>query len=770
MTDPLLTWLCSYLLHSSLLMGGLWAVERAGGLARLATSTQEALWRLALLGGLLSASLPLLRLAPAPAAPSTPPPAVQQAGPLAVPAAQAVQAADAPDAVQAMPVMVGAPAAARPSAQLGLPLGGLPVSARLAPVAQDLAVGLLALWLAGAVLRLLALAGQWAWLRRTVARLPALADARWQALAARRAADLGVPLPALRQARAGWASPLLAPGRVLCLPAWCLNLPDDEARAVLGHELAHLRRRDPAWRLLAAVIQALLWPQALNRIAVRRLDLLAELACDAAAAAPSGQRLALAQSLLRCAEALKAQGGRHGPALACGAASAGSPLLARVRHLLTTDAEAPPRERRRVRWVLVGALLAALVALPAVVVSHTDARPLLDRLDLGALGDGMGLSVRGTRIYSRYAGGSFAVTLDGKVGFNDAEDDVQTLTGTLTVKEREGGLTRELVLKSMGGGRIEQAYRVGGEIQPLDEAGRRWWAQAVQRMAEHLTDPQVRARKLFARGGIEAVLADVEQAREDFPRRRRLEAALQLATPLPAAAQDRLIAASAGLQGAFERREALSAIARQPLAEAQQLGWLAAAAGIDSDFERREALGVLAPQLLPRPGVLAAWTEALGRIGGDFELRSAIGTQVAATPQPAVLAAALQAATHIQGDFEKREALGAVAGRLQGDEAELVAAYASAATGIAGGFERREALNQLLDRPRLNTAGLERVLASAEGMDSGFERLQVLLRVADKLGHDKPVDAALVARLRRAGRGLGDHERGQLENALDRLG
>jgi len=55
-------------------------------------------------------------------------------------------------------------------------------------------------------------------------------------------------------------------------------------------------------------------------------------------------------------------------------------------------------------------------------------------------------------------------------------------------------------------------------------------------------------------------------------------------------------------------------------------------------------------------------------------------------------------------------------------------------------------------------------------MDGGFERLQVLLRVADRLGEARPVDAALIERLRRAGRGLGDHERGQIENALDRLG
>lgn len=744
MSDVLLTWLCSYLLHSSLLIGGLWAAERAGWLAGMATAAQETLWRLALLGGLLSASLPLLSAPPAP------------------PAEAARPALAAP---QAMELPAIATVDASPPAQPSAQLGALPIATPLAREAHDLALAFVALWLAGAVAMLLALGLQWAWLGRAVRRLPALAAPRWQDLAARLAADMGLAPPALRHARAGWASPLLAPGRVLCLPAWCLDLPDDEARAVLGHELAHLHRRDPAWRLLAALIQALLWPQLLNRVALRRLDLLAELACDAAAAEPAGQRLALAQSLLRCAEALKARGAGHGPALACGAASAGSPLLARVRRLLGPEGE--PRERRGLRWGLAGAMVGALLALPAVVVSHTDGRNLLERMDLGALADGLG---RGTRIYSRYPGGSFAVTLNGRVGFNDAEDEVQTLSGTLSVKESEGGLKREMLLKSMGEGRIERDYRVDGQGRPLDEAGQRWWAQAVRRMAEDLTEPLVRARKLFARGGMEAVLADVESAKDDHPRRRRIEAALKLEAPLPAAAVDRLITASTALQGGFERREALSAIARQPLAEAQQLSWLAAVAGIDGDFERREALAALAPRLLATPAVLVAWDGTLAAIDGDFELRSAIDNQVSATPQPAVLAAALQAAGRIHGDFEKRETLAAVARRLQGDEAELVDAYARAASGIGGGFERREALNQLLDRPRLGPAGLERVLSSAEGMEIGFERLQLLLRVAEKLGGARPVDAALIERLRRAGRGLGEHERGQIENALDRLG
>jgi len=109
------------------------------------------------------------------------------------------------------------------------------------------------------------------------------------------------------------------------------------------------------------------------------------------------------------------------------------------------------------------------------------------------------------------------------------------------------------------------------------------------------------------------------------------------------------------------------------------------------------------------------------------------------------------------------------AGRLQGDEAELVAAYAQAAGGIASSFERREALNVLLGCPKLDATGLEPVWTSAEGMDGGFERMQVLLRLVERLCQAKPVDAVLIGRLRRARRGLGDYERGQIENALDRL-
>jgi hypothetical protein len=107
---------------------------------------------------------------------------------------------------------------------------------------------------------------------------------------------------------------------------------------------------------------------------------------------------------------------------------------------------------------------------------------------------------------------------------------------------------------------------------------------------------------------------------------------------------------------------------------------------------------------------------------------------------------------------------------MNGDEAELVEAYTQVASGIQGGFEQREAPGALLARPGLTAPSLARVVTAAEGMEAGFERLQVLLRVTERLDAVKPAGNALVDRVRRAGRGLGDFERGQLENALDKLG
>jgi hypothetical protein len=553
---------------------------------------------------------------------------------------------------------------------------------------------------------------------------------------------------------------LLAPGRVLCLPDWALTLPEAQARAVLGHELAHLQRHDPAWRLAAAALRAVLWLQPLNAVALKRLDLLAELACDAAAAQAPGRREALAESLLHCAQRLAAPRTRL-PALACSIGSSGSPLVQRVRHLLAPDASELP-VHRAARWLALAVGVAALVALPTIAVRHADAGALLDRLEMPGW---FNLGGKGLRMTGSGPGSRFSAQVDGSVSFNDTETDVQSLQGRMRITERQGATTREMVLESQADGSIKRSFSLNSQPAELDDAGRAWWASAVARVAEVVVDPKVRVKNLFARSGLAGVMHDLARDRSDHALRRQIEAVADLGPALDDAAFDQLIAAADRLGSDFEHREALQHLAGRTagLNDAQQIAWLNSVAAIGSDFESREALAALAPKLSRQPAVLAAWAQAADHISGDFELRTALETLVSAQPDPAVLKVVLQATQRMGGDFERREALAAVARRLKGDETELVQAYTASAAQLDGDFEKREALIALLNCDKLQPAGLNGVLDAAQGIGSSFELLQVLERVVTRM----PVDSALVARVRKAARGLADFERGQLEKHLD---
>ncbi len=131
------------------------------------------------------------------------------------------------------------------------------------------------LWLVGSVLGLLRLALQYSRLLRQCRRLP---DAMWPALRQ----QLSDPRERVRL-RLHPAGPavLWAPRSMLLLPADFLSRFDaHEQQLILRHELTHLRRGDALWALLAEIAAALLWFHPLVWLALPRLRLDQELACD----------------------------------------------------------------------------------------------------------------------------------------------------------------------------------------------------------------------------------------------------------------------------------------------------------------------------------------------------------------------------------------------------------------------------------------------------------------------------------------------------------
>ena len=310
MSDPLLplaTWLGTYLLHSTVLFGIAWAIDRWRWLR--SPALRELLWRAAMLGALVTAtaqSAGVAGRAPMASWLSFTP----RTAPLAI--AGEVGAADAAAFGAAIPVTPAI--AAIPATPAGAASG--PAQSALGPtdsagagnragssgpwMSLRLPRLLAVLWLAGAALLILRLAAHgWRTRRELSGRAPGDPALRRELASICDPQQRSVPALSVTSAIAG---PVALPNGEIVLPPWVsLQLDVRQRRAVLAHELAHQVRRDPQWLVLTLALDALLWLQPFHRLARRRLGALAELEADAWAARLLSDPRALAESLAACA-------------------------------------------------------------------------------------------------------------------------------------------------------------------------------------------------------------------------------------------------------------------------------------------------------------------------------------------------------------------------------------------------------------------------------------------------------------------------------------
>lgn len=142
------------------------------------------------------------------------------------------------------------------------------------------------------------------------------------------------------------ASPCAAGVRrpVVLVPRGWRSLPRARRDMVLAHEIAHHRRRDPLWRMLAALACAFHWFNPLVWWLARRHAYQSELACDAAVLAGGARPDRYAHLLCDLAQARS---------IPLAAAMAGSTLRRRVVHL-----QQPARHLSRTTLAGLGLLLA----------------------------------------------------------------------------------------------------------------------------------------------------------------------------------------------------------------------------------------------------------------------------------------------------------------------------------------------------------------------------------------------------------------------------
>ncbi len=144
------------------------------------------------------------------------------------------------------------------------------------------------------------------------------------------------------------------------------ELNSAERRAILVHELAHLRRQD-VWKSLAVRVLALPhWFNPVSWLAVRRFDEAAEWACDQAAT--GDEPTEYAKILMRLGELANSP-------LRFGSAMSRRPLAARIRRLVSFPPPEDSAMKKALLLALVVCLLSAAVVRVQLVAGGVDAEP-----------------------------------------------------------------------------------------------------------------------------------------------------------------------------------------------------------------------------------------------------------------------------------------------------------------------------------------------------------------------------------------------------------
>ena len=341
--------LLAYLLHSSVLLGAafLWLRPERGSAGDRARA-----WRLALCGGVLTTALQLgTGLGPSidPFPKNEPP---------------TFAVVDAPALASALPAGV--------ALELGTPAA---TTERAAPSLRELvAVGAAALLAMGLGFALLRGARARASLARALRRRTAVDDPMARELLDElvRSAHLsrGVRLSQTPDLAVPIARGCLRPEIVL--PTRALSeLTRDELRAVLAHELAHVRRGDCLWLPALRAVRWTLFVQPGNGRAIRAYVAEAERAADELSVRWTGDPLALARALTRVASWL---GPARRPSLVPAMADEPTTLSARIDACLRGRRPAAG-VRRASPSSLVAVLPALVLGLPALAVEPSAPAP-----------------------------------------------------------------------------------------------------------------------------------------------------------------------------------------------------------------------------------------------------------------------------------------------------------------------------------------------------------------------------------------------------------
>ncbi len=339
--------------------------------------------------------------------------------------------------------------------------------------------GVAVAWMLGVSVLAIRLLGGWMLTVQLRTTRSEAVDGRWQRCADRLANRLEVTWPVrVRQSTfidvpmvVGWVRP------VVLLPAGILTgLPPRQIEALIAHELSHVRRHDVLVGWLQALVETLLFYHPAVWWVSKQVRLEREHCCDDLA-------VALCQDRVMYAQALTTLASRRQVIPAGGLGAAGGALLPRIRRLIGTSPEQPPRRYRPPLGVVGVVLLAGTLGIAACASQRPmDTDPEMTPATVQAPSSPRADSL--DEDTARESGDIFIAeheTDDNGRGIWKRHVLVDS-TGHVTVWSDPGHVVLPSELDTLEGGRRALAPRLWrwfGEADTLPRSPRPWWPRRV---------------------------------------------------------------------------------------------------------------------------------------------------------------------------------------------------------------------------------------------------------------------------------------------------
>jgi beta-lactamase regulating signal transducer with metallopeptidase domain len=291
------------------------------------------------------------------------------------------------------------------------------------------------------------------------------------------------------------------------------------------------------------------------------------------------------------------------------------------------------------------------------------------------------------------------VDLTGDVAFAADESGIARVgrNGRLRIFEDRPGAERELVATGGTDGRPLVTWQVDGLRRPFDDEGRAWLARLGPELFRQTgIDAASRVGRILARGGVDAVLAEVKHIPSDNIAALYLRELLRQGKPSP------------------QQIERIVGLAAREIESDHELSQLLLAG-----IETHGAEAVVSP----------AFHAACDALDSDHDTHRVLLAVVRQAQRPATVESALRCLRRVESDHDTSQVLVAVAARWPVGR-ELPESFFETARRVASDHDRKRVLEAAAARRPLLAADVRDILATAPTFRSSHDLAELLVAVA----------------------------------------